>query len=390
MHQAATTQPGRRPRRGRWRPAFPGQPHGRTVSCLLAAALAAAGLAAAGTPASAAVSAPGAATASAARGAPAAAVPAKPVTLESYYVQASSGMDLTAFTDGCAQGLTAEDAAVSAGTTAFTSAFLDFGAQTGNGTETLTPRDQNVELTSGEIHTVAEEFANGFALCADELEVIPIQTAYLELFLGTNTSGATPTAAYGQTWGNSIVTPVETYAANNDGGWVTVAGANDIETGFSAFAPAQAWVTGYTNSSGGLMLDYGDAGGCPPAGSTCSNGWTQDDVIQVAYGDTPSVPAPEIYSDASSPLNTGDINAVQWAQLCSVSASAPASVDPFGAMQIWGPLDQHPLDTSDSDGLGNTAAQSWTDLWNDLNSSSETAACHQTPTYSLEQNTFPS
>ncbi|MGH3070001.1 MAG: hypothetical protein ACRDND_08885 [Streptosporangiaceae bacterium] len=316
-------------------------------------------------------------------------MPAKPVTLESYYVQASAGMNTTAFTDGCAQGLRAEDAAVSNGTTAFTSAFLDFGAQTGNGTETLTPRGQNATLTSGDIHLVAEEFADGFALCADELEIIPIQTAYLQLFLGTNTSGATPTAAYGQTWGNSIVAPVETYATHNDGGWVSVAGASDIETEFSTPASAQAWVTGYGNSHGGLMLDYGDAGGCPPAGATCNNGWTQADVIQVAWGDTPSVPAPEIYSDANSPLNTGDVNAQQWAQLCSVSAGEPASLNSFGAIQFWGPLDQFPLDSSDADGLGNTATQSWTDLWNDLNGPSGTAACHQTPTRSLEQNTFP-
>ncbi len=113
------------------------------------------------------------------------------------------------------------------------------------------------------------------------------------------------------------------------------------------------------------MLDYGGAGGCPTAGtgSTCNNGWTQPDVVQVSWAIENSLPTPEIYSDADSPLNSyADPNAAQWESLCNEAASEPTSVNPYHAMLFWGVLDQEPLDPADADGLGNSSDQAWTDL----------------------------
>lgn len=69
-----------------------------------------------------------------------------------------------------------------------------------------------------------------------------------------------------------------------------------MEPGFGSVSAARAWASGYSNeSTSALYDDYGSADGCPPAGGTCNNGWTQADEYYLAWGNPAAIATPEIY-----------------------------------------------------------------------------------------------
>lgn len=146
-----------------------------------------------------------------------------------------------------------------------------------------------------------------------------------QLRLGIGTSNypcicaqnATPSvnSAHGAAWG-AMVQTVETYIESSGFGQQEyIRGASDIELGWNTFAASKSWVDGFnsqaTASNPITLYDFGDASGCPTHGigtvnGSCDNGWTQADLLYVAWGTPASYPIPEIYCSPG--------NANEWYQ----------------------------------------------------------------------------
>jgi hypothetical protein len=105
----------------------------------------------------------------------------------------------------------------------------------------------------------------------------------------------------GASWATNVVNPLSAYAARYPG--ITIAGANDIEPGFSgSAAESRAWLTGYLSATKATFVFNGSADGCSTNawGSHCNNGWTMSDLQWLAGGAAPARIAglPQIYFTA--------------------------------------------------------------------------------------------
>ena len=120
---------------------------------------------------------------------------------------------------------------------------------------------------------------------------------------------------------------------------------------------------GYDFANTWLYLNFGDAAGCPPAGS-CDNGWSYADIWYVSSGNGPARPLPQIYNEYGT-------QAKQWERLdLWAVANRGARMDFRGAMA------QHQAcaDRGDScPGVDNTAATAWTQLAGALGAAAATA-----------------
>jgi hypothetical protein len=126
--------------------------------------------------------------------------------------------------------------------------------------------------------------------------------------VGTNNSGVNTTYAHGRAWGQ-MMARLNNYISNYRDR-LAVVGASDIEMAYNTPARSRAWVDGYASISPVSYYNYGDAAGCPTTGTgPCSNGWTQEDVWYVSWGNIAnSLPVPQIY-------RTDGVQARQWAAL---------------------------------------------------------------------------
>jgi hypothetical protein len=77
-----------------------------------------------------------------------------------------------------------------------------------------------------------------------------------------------------------------------------------MELGWATFQVTQNWASGYESATSWFYYDYGDAE-CPTGAGSCNNGWTQNNVWQVAYGNRSALALPEIYRDDGT-------NGAQW------------------------------------------------------------------------------
>ena len=276
------------------------------------------------------------------------ALPAQPNNDYSFYVLTTSAS--TGYNEGCDAGTwDANHGDINA------NVFLDFGGQNsaGNGTILI----NGTGMSDSQVEAYAEQAAVGYYVCtgADT-------TSTLFLSVGTNNSAYDVSKSGGETWAG-VSNAVANYVTAN-AGQVGVWGGDDIEPSFGGASAAIAWAQGFTASSDSLFLDYGSADGCNQTSynnSGCNNGWDQYDEWYVSYGSPAAVSAPEIYVTAQ---------AWQWARISEYGAH-------YQGEEIFfeGPLDEHDLNTSTL-----TAAQAWTDMWNDNNS----AGVGQTPPFSLE------
>lgn len=128
------------------------------------------------------------------------------------------------------------------------------------------------------------------------------QKAYapMTLAIGTN-NDIDVSASSGASWANNVVDPVASYAGRYPG--VVVAGANDIEPGFSAnAAQSRAWLTGYLGATKSGFVFNGSADGCSTvaAGKVCNNGWRMSDLQWLSGGAAPTriSSLPQIYNTA--------------------------------------------------------------------------------------------
>jgi hypothetical protein len=132
--------------------------------------------------------------------------------------------------------------------------------------------------------------------------------APVTISLGTNNDLYTSANA-GRLWARKVVNPVRATARRYPD--ITVAGANDIEPGFSAGPWAtKQWLHGYLRNTPAPFVFNGSADGCSwkrPA-SHCNRGWTAATLAALAGGVAPrrTLVLPQIYNWQM---------AGQWAQI---------------------------------------------------------------------------
>lgn len=185
--------------------------------------------------------------------------------------------------------------------------------------------------------------------------------APLTLAIGTNNDVDVSTSA-GISWARNVVNPVLAYAAAHHPGMV-VAGANDLEPGFSAsVAQSRAWLTGYLSATSAKFVFNGSADGCSTgtAGSGCNNGWRMSDLQWLSGGAAPTrtISLPQIYN-YSMPL--------QWKYISLTGTNAGRPRINFG-----GPLTQATA-CSQAGSCGSISnVTAWTQLWSAISSSAAT------------------
>jgi hypothetical protein len=288
------------------------------------------------------------------------AVQAQPHTSASYYVTSSS--TTSAYNHGWAQGRA--DALDSSHPNS--EVVLDFGGQYADGSGTLTMN--GLRLTTAQIEAIAEQYSNGYWNgTGSDL------TSVVKLGIGTNNSYYDVSNLGGNAWAG-IVNDVRQWNSLNPPGpycciskQANAVGANDIEPGWQQPAPSEAWATGYSNGSVTSYLDYGSADGCTTLSSSnthcfwgysancgCNAYWWASDVQNVSWGNPAAWPVPEIYVCCQE--NT-------W-----LDVSYESYYRQGGSIGFEGPMDEYPRANSTY-----TSTQAWNNLWNTLNSYSQTA-----------------
>jgi hypothetical protein len=184
--------------------------------------------------------------------------------------------------------------------------------------------------------------------------------APLTLAIGTNNDVDVSRAA-GVSWANNIVDPLASYASRYPG--ITVAGANDIEPGFSAtVAQSKAWLTGYLSATTAKFVFNGSADGCSTitSGSGCNNGWSMTSLQWLAGGAAPTriVDLPQIYNSAM-PL--------QWKFISLTGTRASKKRLYFG-----GPLTEAKACAQAGSCGSISTGTAWNKLWSAISSSTST------------------
>jgi len=235
---------------------------------------------------------------------------------------------------------------------------LDFGSPVHRGRAYGARLFGSGYVTTAEVRDAGIRFAIGYWHCAPHRS-----NAMLRVALGTTNYGRQVTYRHGQAWATMVNQANELLARLGYGARIDVAGANDIEPGWSGPRAAKAWVHGYDSVNEWPYYNFGAAVGCPPYGN-CAGAWTVEDVWYVSWGASPALPLPEIYTGNGA-------NAKQWFHLSLYSAVRHKS-----RMHIAGVLSQHTACRQSPDpcrGMNNTPPRAWTQLSRLLNSDHRTA-----------------
>ena len=182
--------------------------------------------------------------------------------------------------------------------------------------------------------------------------------APLTLAIGTNNDVDVSTAA-GISWARNVVNPVAAYAAAKHPGMI-IAGANDMEPGFSASVGAtRAWLSGYLSATTARFVFNGSADGCSTgaAGSNCNNGWRMSDLQWLAGGASPSrtISLPQIYNYAMPQ---------QWKYISLTGVNAGRPRINFG-----GPLTEATACAQAGGSCGSISnVTAWNQLWSAISS----------------------
>jgi hypothetical protein len=217
--------------------------------------------------------------------------------------------------------------------------------------------------TLDKIEIAVEQFAVGYLAC-----VGIDTTSHLRIGVGTSNYGNKVYYMHGKNWAK-MVNAINTWLQNQ--GYfsrVDAAGASDLELGWNSPTATRDWVDGYDSSNQYILLNYGDANGCPTLAFPdwdCLDPWTQDDVWYISFGVGASYPLPLIYA-------TDDGNAQQWYLLSLYAFLIHGTrMDIQGAFTQWQACQQFP--SGCGTGLDNSPAQGWTQLWTELNSDDRTS-----------------
>jgi hypothetical protein len=234
---------------------------------------------------------------------------------------------------------------------------LDFGdpARTEAGYGALIFSGRFLSLAG--IRRVAQEYGNGYWSCS------PVDST-LRVVVGTTNHGSHVSFGHGAAWANLVDSINGYYRANCCiAAQVAAVGGLDSELDWNPPSVTRAWVDGYDSANDWLYLNFGDAAGCPPAGS-CNGGWDYEDIWYVSWGNPAAWPMPEVYNELGT-------QAAQWERI-NVWAVETQEV----RMDFRGSLAQHQacLDLGSAcPGVDNTADEAWSQLYRALNSHSSTA-----------------
>jgi len=185
--------------------------------------------------------------------------------------------------------------------------------------------------------------------------------APLTLAIGTNNDVDVSSSA-GVSWARNVVNPVASYAASHHPG-IIIAGANDMEPGFSASVGAtRSWLSGYLSATSARFVFNGSADGCSTGapGGWCNNGWQMSDLQWLAGGAAPTrtISLPQIYNYAMPQ---------QWKNISLTGINAGRSRINFG-----GPLTEYTACQQAGSCGSITNIDAWNQLWSAINSTSAT------------------
>lgn len=255
----------------------------------------------------------------------------------------------TLTSEGCSQAQAGESGMI----------ILDFGSPAIQNGVYGTDIFSNNFASTADIASAAEAFLQGFSNCksSGQAAILALGTSNYGSVIA-NVSTAT---SHGQAWGQMVESVEQWVKTNKYKAFEVALGASDMELDWNSPAPTKAWAKGYATGTDQYYLDYGDAAGCPPYGQ-CNNGWSQADVVYVAWGAKLALPFPEIY-------NTTGANAQQWQSL-----SLYAFEHTHHKMNIQGALTQYAAcqQHGPCPGTDNTPQQGWTQLSNALNADKRT------------------
>lgn len=249
---------------------------------------------------------------------------------------------------------------------------LDFGRPRYNGTEygaSLFQRNGFTPISA--IESAVRAFLNGYYDCPGK--------GFMAVAVGTSNDGSNTTFEHGRAWGqmiarlNAYISTPPSYADR-----LAVIGASDIEIGYNTPANSRAWVDGYASTSPVNYFNYGDAAGCPATGTgPCDQGWTQEDVWYVSWGNSASpLPVPQIY-------RTDGAQAWQWTAL-AVYGNTVHGTEKFipAALTQWQAC-RDPGKKCDAS-LKNTPVQAWYQLMNGLHGAASDPTTVQNVLYSSD------
>jgi hypothetical protein len=240
---------------------------------------------------------------------------------------------------------------------------LDYGAQNEAGTG-LTLR-HNPDATYDEVRAAAVQVARGYWLGAGE-----DTSSTLRIVIGTNNSGWQVDFNGGKAFSemiNNIYADIQTYSSQS-----YIYGGNDMEIDYATASDTRNWADGYDSVNKRLYYNYGDAAGCTTDttfdGSTdlsCTaskNTWKMSDIFYVSWGVSPALVVPQIYFDSM---------AKQWKNIKKYGV-----VSEGRGMNIHGSLTQEGAceGSTSSECTGTLSpSQGWTELYNQLNSDTDTS-----------------
>ncbi len=181
-------------------------------------------------------------------------------------------------------------------------------------------------------------------------------TAPILVAVGTN-NDMDVTAATGTQWGGQVVNPLVSYARKYAG--IQVAGANDIEPGFSGnYGSAAAWLKAYLASTKARFVFNGSADGCSSTATShgCNNGWTMSGLYNLAAGAAPSriTNLPQVYNYTM---------ADQWKYISLTGLGLGQPRIAFG-----GPLTEYTACAQAHSCGSITGNQAWQRMWANLHS----------------------
>jgi hypothetical protein len=188
---------------------------------------------------------------------------------------------------------------------------LDFGAQDSSGSGTYLTQS-NTWWSNSTIESFAEWFAYGYYKGANN----GTSGHTLTLNVGTSNDGSVTDGGQGANWG-SVVSTVANHVWSDN----IIQGAIDVEAGYGPWAHVNNWEWGDStgggyHTSGKLLVDYGDAEGCPQYYTNtnyyCGNGYYTEDYYYLNWGWSPNLSQPEIYYDG---CNGYANEPVQWADI---------------------------------------------------------------------------
>jgi len=187
-------------------------------------------------------------------------------------------------------------------------------------------------------------------------------SAPLTLAVGTN-NDVDVDASAGVSWARNIVNPIASYAASMYPGTI-IAGANDMEPGFSAnVTDTRAWLSGYLGATTARFVFNGSADGCSTSnpGVQCNNGWSMADLQWLSGGAAPArtISLPQIYNYAMP---------MQWKNISLTGTNAGRPPVYFG-----GPLTEVTACTQAGSCGSISNVDAWNQLWAAISSTTATS-----------------